>query len=91
LKTLTDAESPFEVDDLKLTACFGKPWINPMTEAGGGNGAISIKRDCECAQRFELMLLGAPLLKWLAEDVCNRQRAKEAEETNQGRSSIKHG
>jgi hypothetical protein len=37
------------------------------------------------------MLLGAPLLKWLAEDVCNRQRAKEAEETNQGRSSIKHG
>jgi hypothetical protein len=30
------------------------------------------------------MLHGAPLLKWLAEEVCNRQRAKEAEETNQG-------
>jgi hypothetical protein len=29
-------------------------------------------------------------LKWLAEHVGNRQRAKEAEETNQGRSSIKH-
>ncbi|MFZ4470238.1 MAG: hypothetical protein ACOYOZ_13340 [Pirellula sp.] len=55
-----------------------------MTEASGRNGAICIKRHCECAQRFELMLLGATLLKWLAEDVGNRQRAKEAEETNQG-------
>jgi hypothetical protein len=81
---LTDTESPFEVDDLKLTACFRKPWINPMTEARGGNGAICIKRDCECAQRFELMLLGAPQLKWLAEHVRDRQRVKEAEETNQG-------
>ena len=25
LKTLTDTESPFEIDDLKLTACFRKP------------------------------------------------------------------
>ena len=49
LKTLTDAESPLEIDDLKLTACFRKPWINPMTETSGGNGAICIKRDCECA------------------------------------------
>ena len=49
LKTLTDTESPFEIDDLKLTACFRKPWINPMTEASGRNGAIWIKRDCESA------------------------------------------